>query len=514
LLLPGGMSHRRATFAFTIALAAGCTSHTLEAPAIRPAVTVTNVQTYRQNNKLDLLFMVDDSSSMDKMQAKLKEQLPLFMQVLQQAGGLPDIHIAVVSSDMGAPSDVSINSCTRYGDQGAFRAAAQDTCLSTTLAPGATFLSSSGGNANFTGQISDVFQCIALLGSKGCGFENQLASIDRALGADGQGPPPAQNAGFLRDDAILAIVLLTNEDDCSAPPNTKVYSDNGNPESLANPLGPVSGGFRCNRYGHLCTDPITGAKGVMPPLTPTSDATGSPPILNLTHCESNDTDSGMLTPVHKFISDIRALKTDPDHQILVAAIMAPAAPYAVTWAPAPKGSPAGEQWPEVMHSCGAAGGDDVNPATTDLISDGSFGDPGVRISQFLNGFRNSVTASICAPSYAGALTVIANRITEKFSPPCLTGRIARTATGTPDCTVVDRLFDATDGIWSNQPLRNCDDTGNKTPCWKLDAPATDSKCTGQVLTVNESDANKGAETIERTLECSVCAPGSDQPGCQ
>ncbi len=145
------MSHRRATFAFTIALAAGCTSRTFEAPAIRPAVTVRNVQTYHQNNKLDLLFMVDDSSSMDKMQAKLKEQLPLFMQVLQQPGGLPDIHIAVVSSDMGVPSDATIDSCTRYGDQGVFRAAAEDTCLSTTLAPGATFLASSGGDRQLHG---------------------------------------------------------------------------------------------------------------------------------------------------------------------------------------------------------------------------------------------------------------------------------------------------------------------------------------------------------------------------
>ncbi|HVY38786.1 MAG TPA: hypothetical protein VHM31_12660 [Polyangia bacterium] len=508
------MSHRRATFAVTIALVAGCTSRTFEAPAIRPAVSVRNVQTYHQNDKLDLLFMIDDSSSMDKMQTKLKEQLPLFMQVLQSApGGLPDIHIAVVSSDMGVPSDVSIQSCTRYGDQGMFRADPQGACLGTMLAPGATFLSASRGGSNFTGSISDVFQCIALLGAGGCGFENQLASIDRALGADGQGPAPTQNAGFLRDDAILAIVLLTNEDDCSAPSNTRIYSDNGSTESLANPLGPVTGGFRCNRYGHLCTDPKTGATGVMPPLTPPGDATGSPAILDLTHCESNDTDSGMLTPVSKFITDIRSLKPDPDNQILVAAIMAPPTPYAVTWAPSPKSSGVSEQWPQVMHSCGAVAGDDVNPQATDLVSDGSFGDPGVRISQFLNGFNDSVSASICAPSYANSLTAIANRINQKFAPPCLTGRIARTAAGAPDCAVIDRLFSAHDGKWTEQALMSCDETGNQPPCWKLDAPAADSACTGQVLAVDESDANKAADTIQRQVDCSICSPGSTQPGC-
>ena len=52
--------------------------------------------------------------------------------------------------------------------------------------------------ANFTDPIASVFRCIGLLGASGCGFEQPLASIDRALGADGLGPPPAQNEGFLR----------------------------------------------------------------------------------------------------------------------------------------------------------------------------------------------------------------------------------------------------------------------------------------------------------------------------
>ena len=312
---------------------------------------------------------------------------------------------------------------------------------------------------------------------------------------------------------MLAIVLLTNEDDCSAPANTKLYSENGSSESLANPLGPLTGGYRCNRYGHLCTDAKTGAKGVMPPLTPPADATGNPPIANLTDCDSNDTDTGMLTPVRKFISDIRALKPFPDDQVLVAAIMAPPYPYAVTWVPSTKSSGPAEQWPLVMHSCGAAAGDDVNPAATDLVSDGSFGDPGVRIAEFLDGFKNSVASSLCAPSYASALTGVATRIIDTFSSPCLTGRIARTAGGTPDCSVVDRLFDAANGTWSDQLVANCDETGNQPPCWKLQAAAPHTSCAGQVLAVDESVAHMGADTLERSADCSICAPGSTQPGC-
>jgi hypothetical protein len=36
--------------------------------------------------------------------------------------------------------------------------------------------------------------------------------------------------------------------------------------------------------------------------------------------------------VSQFVSDVKLLKSDPDNQILVAAITAPAAPYTVHWA--------------------------------------------------------------------------------------------------------------------------------------------------------------------------------------
>jgi hypothetical protein len=47
----------------------------------------------------------------------------------------------------------------------------------------------------------------------------------------------------LRDDAELAIVLLTNEDDCSAPATTQLYSMNvggSNRQNIANALGPIA----------------------------------------------------------------------------------------------------------------------------------------------------------------------------------------------------------------------------------------------------------------------------------
>jgi len=359
-------------------------------------------------NKVDILFMVDNSSSMTSMQQKMLLQIPIFIQSLQALpDGLPDLHLAVVSSDMGAPSDQgnAIGCSQSGGDNGAFQNQPRGTCAATSLLNGATFISdnASGTTKNFTladpAGLSTVFQCIGLLGSNGCGFEHQLASVARALGADGQ-PAPATNQGFLRHDAELAIVFLTNEDDCSAPADTTLYSLNGGPQSITNAMGPIAN-YRCNQFGHLCADPTSALPSAFnpPPLNPPADYAGpaSAPTLILTNCESNDTGTGLLTPVSQIVAGIKALKAQPSYDIVVSAIIAPATPYTVEWLPNNAISPA-EAWPDVEHSCGSS-------------ADGSFGDPGVRIAQFVQAFGdNGVTTSICDSSYQPAFQIIASKI--------------------------------------------------------------------------------------------------------
>ena len=75
---------------------------------------MTSTFTQKIDNEIDILFMVDDSSSMRTTQDKLVAQLPVFMQVLKNLPmGLPSLHVAVVTSDMGAHSDFDI-ACTDY----------------------------------------------------------------------------------------------------------------------------------------------------------------------------------------------------------------------------------------------------------------------------------------------------------------------------------------------------------------------------------------------------------------
>ncbi len=471
------------------------------------------------NPKVDILFVLDDWASTTEMQQKLNDQLPTFVRVLQSLPTPLDLHVAVATTDMGAPSDVMNQiMSTAQGDNGAFQSTPRGACTSTTLMNGATFLADDGnGTANFTDPMATVLQCISLVGNKASGFGQPLAAAARALGADnvvnGVPTPPATNVGFLRPDAYLAIIFLANQDDCSVPAGTQLFSINGGEQNLTNPLGPISH-YRCNQFGHLCKDPASSNPQalVMPPLNPPSDAQGttSNPTLDLTGCQDNDQGTGLLIPVSTLVSEIKALKSDPDNQIIVASISAPPTPYTVAWLPESDGenTQPGELWPEIEHSCGARGGDDVNPQSVLNPTDGSFGDPGVRMAAFVGGFSDSVLASICDASYASAAQVIATKVGQlPSSGTCLTGPIQTAATGAPSCTVVAQVPSAS-GATKSVPYASCQANGGAAPCWTLvTGPAN---CAGQTVVVMNAP---GAPSSSVTASCQVCNPGASVPGC-
>src|SRR6266516_4025975 len=54
------------------------------------------------NRDIDILFVIDDSPSMADKQANLVANFHRFVETLQTIeGGLPNVHIAVVTSDLG-----------------------------------------------------------------------------------------------------------------------------------------------------------------------------------------------------------------------------------------------------------------------------------------------------------------------------------------------------------------------------------------------------------------------------
>lgn len=195
---------------------------------------------------LDILFVVDNSGSMHDEQAALVAAFPGFTALLTDSLGLPDLHIAVVSTDMGA-GPYGIMGCEGNGDNGQMHNSPGFDCGAPTDAYIVDVLGEDGTSRtrNYPGQLADAFSCIAELGTSGCGFEQTFESIRRALDGTNE-----QNAGFLRDDAALAVIVLSDEDDCSAA-DVSMFDSDPSLDTIDSPLGSLSS-YRCFEFGVQC----------------------------------------------------------------------------------------------------------------------------------------------------------------------------------------------------------------------------------------------------------------------
>lgn len=338
-------------------------------------------------SKLDLLFMIDDSASMAPLQAKMRVKIPQFMDVLKNLpGGMPDLHLAVVSSSLGAGEFSNVAQC-EPGTQGNGDGLFKHSSACTQLNPGETFLKSSidasGARVeNFKGgDITPVFDCLASLGDQGCGFEHQFESVRLALQRSlTVSNPPDPNAGFLRSDAYLAIVMLTNEDDCSVPYDSDLFDPSM--QTLADPLGGLQS-YRCNEFGHKCDQPLPhGAAGL--PMT-------------LTGCESKE--DGRLVTVNGFIDFLFSLKPMHPERIFVAAIAGPTTPYTITSHLFMLGNGDTESQPAIQHSC------------TSGMQGSEYADPAVRVQQWTQAFGpNSYFGNICSDDLGLTMSSIAERM--------------------------------------------------------------------------------------------------------
>jgi hypothetical protein len=505
---------RCGAWGFAAACALSACSSPLQPPSpgvCATSLTLTQSFTTATNTDLDVVFVLDDGPAMAGWQATLATQLPSLMANLPYPGHDRPIslHVGVVSADLGigAAANAAIPGCSAGGDGGAFRSQPEGMCTDTTLDPSATFISlvedsMVGDSRNFSAPddatepgAAKVFGCIAQLGDGGCSFGQPLAALDRALGADGQ-PPPAANAGFLRPDAYLLIVFISNQDDCSVPAGSAFAADPSQ--------GPLTS-YRCNRAGHLCVDPS--GNTIAPPLDPPSDAAsvGGVPSLSLTDCRSNEV-GGTLTPVSKFVADIRALKPDPD-QILVTGLVGPPSPYTVQWV-ADGASPSGLR-ARVAPSCGTEAAD----------GSGAFGEPAVRLAEFIEAFPNGLLASVCDPDYSEVLQLLRSLPDDFIQPPCLTTNLQSKIDGegrtVPDCTVTEHLV-AGDGTVQEIVLPACAAVAAGAPCWSLGAAGAGGCPAGEgVFTITDEPVGPDPAHFNAStaVSCQLPAPVVDAGAC-
>jgi len=358
----------------TVAFAAGCPGR--EVARVDPAPVKEEFKDIpvEINRDIDLLFVIDNSGSMQEEQASLTNNFQNFINILENIeGGLPNVHIGVVSTDTGA-GPFNISGCSGSGDNGTLQSVARGPSCT---APSGAFISdiedpANPGvrNKNYSGTLADTFACIAELGINGCGFEQPLESMRRAL--NGSNPT---NSGFLRESAFLGVIIISDEDDCSTR-NTDMFDTSQ--DSPTAPLGPLSS-FRCFEFGVKC-DP--------------DDPRTAGPRQN---CESRE-DSQYMFTVQEYVDFLKGLKEDPN-MVIVAGIIGNPTP--VTIGANAMGSP------ELQPSCVSASGD---------------ADPGVRLKAFLDQFpQRSTITTICNDDLSDALILIANLLAKVIGNPCIEG---------------------------------------------------------------------------------------------
>jgi hypothetical protein len=154
---------------------------------------------------MDILFVIDDSGSMQEEQENLVANFPKFIGVLDQYG--IDYRVGVTTTGVNRKFSLKLPIFPKMpgdttGADGALvgmqKCSLNDPWID---GPGAT--------------VTQDFSCIANVGTAGPGTEMPFAAFEQALGEKSESGGP--NEGFYRKGggSLLVIVIITDEDDCS-----------------------------------------------------------------------------------------------------------------------------------------------------------------------------------------------------------------------------------------------------------------------------------------------------------
>lgn len=244
------------------------------------------------SNRLDLLFVIDNSGSMSEEQLNLARNLPGLVRALEELTDAegnpvnPDVNIMVTTTDAGnvlcepfykpgrgpelgspistpctdrldrfesidmppvnaesACTSVCPNPVTPMGDYINFNAAGSNVPAGDAV--------DVDGDGEPDSTVAQALACIGPQGIDGCGYESPLDSMMRAL--DPEAEWNADN-GFLRPGGLLAVAVITDEADCSIT-DESVMSDPAFQEVNPGTMMEVPSSAICWNAGVACDGP-------------------------------------------------------------------------------------------------------------------------------------------------------------------------------------------------------------------------------------------------------------------
>jgi len=410
----------------------------------------------RLHKDVDILFVIDNSPSMAPKQRVLATAIPQFISTIDATGA--NYHVGIVTTDLGfnvpdgtatgkqfpknpilacntAAGDDGVlqnQPCTSRGLQGEALAACQALCPDPQYGPrgGVRYIAKEDGITNVPSKTVGgvdlgpqlAFQCLSLVGDTGCAIEQPLEAARRALDNH-----RLDNQGFNRSTSVLAVIFITDEDDCSVQAMKRELL---NPATLHTTEPSCTSGaqsvnaqcynddYRCMALDLRCDQPmnVMGKK---------------------TNCQERQ--DSFLNSIDQYVNFFARL---PNPNLVLAGIWTPT--LLDNLASDPKKD--GQLFVDYLNASDSSGLNRgrttaaacYNPDPT-LTADASgfFGQAQLRLSSFIRRFQPSNVSenSICdASKYPSALSVIADQIITKFPVDCLR-KPPKTSGGTPQCTV-------------------------------------------------------------------------------
>ncbi|MCH9687403.1 MAG: hypothetical protein K0V04_38570 [Deltaproteobacteria bacterium] len=222
---------------------------------------------------MSVLVVVDNSGSMGEEQAALGPGLGVLAEQLTTAG--IDWRIGFTTTDYGnswcqgtgpEAGNLRATSCrsreASFVFQGAqtidaFDEACANLCpqqWSTIDIGPQPWVESVGGITNLPAELSltDAMSCLAPQGINGCGFEQPLRAMRATLLREQTPREPA--FGFVPDNALLAVVILTDEADCSTNSDWEViFLPEGNRVFWSDAEAPSPTSAVCWNAGTQCS---------------------------------------------------------------------------------------------------------------------------------------------------------------------------------------------------------------------------------------------------------------------
>ncbi len=452
---------------FAAAGLTGCLEHPLKEVEYEGVIERPGPVTIEGNREVDVLFVIDNSGSMAEEQALLAANFEAFIDELDAVDA--NYRIGIITTDNGNPrypkavfegGELRLSSCLDrlspdgvsggdfiFGDFNA-EFACSDHCTLTNeeiaLRPSAGKLESEellprrwleniDGGTNLSADVSlaQAFQCFGPQGINGSGFEAPLESMYRALlGADDS---ESANFGFLRENAHLAVIFITDEVDCSFNPDfTEIFQDNTT--FWSDPEGQIPTSAVCWNAGTKCQGPGPVYEGCEPADYGIDGGAAA-----------TENDAVML-PLARYVDLLTEIQElNEGRKVMVAAIAGVPVGYG-EGAPIPY---AQSSDPAEQNEFGIGAGCSFNLDDGDPSND-SVARPPVRLRELASAFPIDAEGgaglySICQDDYSGPLADIGAQIKAQLRPACFSGCLLDTDPQTdllePRCTFTQTTAD-------------------------------------------------------------------------